>query len=107
MAYTYAELHKKTVDELREIAKGIEHDAVQGFSQMNKEHLLPALCTALEIDVHAHHEAVGIDRPAVKAQIRALKAERDQALAARDHQGLKRVRRKIHRLKRVIRAATA
>ena len=42
MAYTYEELKGKTVQELREIAKDVKHDAVQGFSQMNKEHLLPA-----------------------------------------------------------------
>ena len=46
MAFTFEELKHKTVVELREIAKGIEHDAVQGYTQMNKEHLLPALCKA-------------------------------------------------------------
>ena len=59
MAYTYQELHGKTIDELREIAKSVEnHDAVQGYSQMNKQHLLPALCKALGIDTREHH--VGI-----------------------------------------------
>jgi hypothetical protein len=37
---TYEDLKKKTVAELREIAKGLTHDAVQGYTQMNKDHLL-------------------------------------------------------------------
>jgi len=45
MAYSYEELKGKTVAELREIAK----DVVGGSSQMNKDHLLPALCKALDI----------------------------------------------------------
>ena len=44
MAYTYEQLHVMTVAQLREIAQGIEHEAVQGFSTMHKDHLLPALC---------------------------------------------------------------
>ena len=47
MAYTFHELRGKTIDELREIAKGVENqDAAQGYSQLNKEHLIPALCKA-------------------------------------------------------------
>jgi len=106
MAHTYAELKKKTVEDLREIAKGLEHEAVKGYSQMNKEHLLPALCKALGIEAHAHHEVVGVDKAAVKARLHKLRAERDQALAAHDHKQLKAVRRQMHRLKRRIRAAT-
>ena len=104
MAYTYHELKVKTIAELREIAKGVENqDAVKGFSQMNKEHLLPALCQALGIPTHEHHEAIGIDKSALKAKIRALKAKRDEALAAHDHDQLKNVRRQIHRINRDIR----
>src|SRR5687768_5709201 len=99
MAYTYHELKLKTIAELREIAQTVEnHDAVQGFSQMNKEHLLPALCQALGIPTHEHHDAVGIDKPALKAKIRALKVQRDAALTAHDHDTLKNVRRQIHRV---------
>ena len=42
MTHTYEALKKKTIAELREIAKDIEHEAVQGYTQLNKEHLLPA-----------------------------------------------------------------
>ena len=42
MAPTYHELKEKTLAQLREIAKGIQDERVQGHSQMNKDHLLPA-----------------------------------------------------------------
>lgn len=110
MAYTYEELKKKTVDELREIAKGIENDAVKGYTQMNKEHLFPAICKALGIDTHVHHPhavKAGVDKSGLKVRLRALKAERDKALQARDHAQLKSVRRQMHSLNRKLRAATA
>jgi hypothetical protein len=106
--HTYEELHKKTVAELREIAKGIEHEAVKGYTQMNKDHLLPAICTALGIDIHKHphHEALGIDKKAVKDQLKVLRAERQKAIDAGDHVQLKSICRKYHRLNRKIRAAS-
>ena len=108
MAHSYEELKKKTIAELREIAKGVENqDAVQGFSQMNKEHLLPALCKALGIDTHGHHHVEGIDKPAIKAKMRELRKQRDAALEQHDHDTLKSVRRQIHRLNRQIRAHVA
>ena len=100
---TYHELKLKTLAELRDIAKGIEHDAVHGYSQMNKDHLLPAICKALGIDTFEHHEAHGIDKPAIKAKMRALKAKRQAALDAHDHDLLKNIRRQIHRMNRDIR----
>lgn len=106
MAYTYDELKHKKVEELREIAKGLQHDAVRGYTQMNKEHLLPALCHALGIDTHAHHEVVALDKGGLKKRIRELKSERDAALAAHDHQRLKQIRRELHRCNRRIRAAS-
>ncbi len=106
MAHTYEELKGKTIAELRDIAKDVHHDAVQGFSQMNKEHLLPALCQALGIDTHEHHAAHGIDKARMKATIRELKKKRDQALEAHDSAQLKDVRRHIHHLNRQIRAHT-
>ena len=106
MAMTFEELKSKTVADLRELAKGIDHDAVKGYSQMNKEHLLPALCTALGIDTHAHHQVVGIDKASLKARLHQLKAERAKALEAGDHAQLRAIRRKYHRLNRDIRAHT-
>jgi DNA-binding IclR family transcriptional regulator len=106
MAYTHQELKHKTLAELRDIAKDIEHEAVQGYSQLNKEHLVVALCKALNIDMHVHHDVVGIDKAAIKSRIKALKAKRDAAIAAHDHAQLKNTRRSIHRLKRQIHKAT-
>jgi len=106
MAYTYHELKEKTVADLREIAKGIEHEAVEGATQMNKDHLLKALCTALGIDMHEHHQVVGIDKAAIKMKIRDLRKKRDEILASQDRSQLHGVLRQIHSLKRTIRRAT-
>jgi len=105
MAYTFEELKHKTVADLREIAKNTDHEAVQGYTQMNKEHLLVALAKALGIQ-HEHHSVVGVDKSSIKARIRQLKTQREAALNAHDHAQLKMVRRTIHRLKRQIHKAT-
>jgi hypothetical protein len=105
MAYTYKELKHKTVAELREIAAGIQHEAVQGHTQMNKEHLLKALCTALGIDIHEHHEVKGVDKSSIKLKIRALKQERDKAIAAHDSKQLQAIRRRIKNMKKKLRKA--
>lgn len=106
MAHTYEELKEKTIAELREIAQGVESEHVQGYSQMNKDHLLPALCRALGIDLHEHHAVKGIDKSAIKTKMRELKKRRDEALEAGDHAELRSVRRQLHRLNRQIRAHT-
>lgn len=105
MEHTFEKLKHMTVVELREIAKGIEHEAVQGYTQLNKEHLLVAISKALGI-THEHHDVVGVDKASIKARIRDLKKKREEALAAHDHAQLKVVRRTIHRLKRQIHRAT-
>jgi hypothetical protein len=104
MAHTYHELKGKTVAELREIAKGIQHDAVQGYSQMNKDRLLPALCRALNIGMAEHHEARGIDKPAIKAKMRELRKKRADAVESHDHVVLKNIRRQLHSLNHQIRS---
>ena len=104
MPHTYEELKSKTVEDLRNIAKGLDHEAVKGFSQMNKAHLLPALCKALGLDTYVHHHAEGIDKPAIKAKMKDLKRQRDAALEAHDPERLKSVRRQLHHLNRQIRA---
>ena len=88
MAYTHNELKHKTLAELRDIAKDIEHEAVQGYTQLNKEHLIVAICKALGIEMHEHHEVVGVDKAAIKTRIKALKTKRDAALTAHDHKQL-------------------
>lgn len=105
MSYTYEQLHEMTVSQLREIAQGVQHDAVKGFSTMHKEKLLPALCHALGIEAHAHHVAVGINKSAIKTQIRKLKVDREAALTAKNYEQLKDVRHKIKMLKKKLRKA--
>lgn len=106
MAHTYEELSRMTALQLREIAKDIEHDALHGFSTMHKDKLLPALCTALGVEAHVHHDVVGIDKAKVKAEIRSLKAKRTEALEKKDRETLRMIRRRIHHLKRRIRKST-
>ncbi|MEJ2634157.1 MAG: hypothetical protein P8184_02565, partial [Calditrichia bacterium] len=101
----YEDLKKKNVAQLREIAKGIQHEAVQGYTQLNKEHLLDAVCSALNIDTHVHHVAVGIEKSAIKAEIRKLKKLRDEFIAARNYLELKSVRCEIRKLKKKLRKA--
>src|SRR4026209_2565973 len=98
---TYEQLRHKTLAELREMAKGSEHEAVQGYSQLNKEHLIVALAKALGIQ-HEHPDVVGSDKSSIKVRIRELKTQRAAAIEAHDHAQLKTVRRTIHRLKRRI-----
>lgn len=103
MAYTHHELREKTIVELRDIAKDVQHEAVQGYTQLNKEHLIVALCKALNIPMHERHVVVGIDKAAVKAKMKALKATVAAAIEAGDAAKLKALRRQIHGLNRQIR----
>ncbi len=107
MSHSYDDLKGKTVAELREIAAGLDHEAVKGYTQLNKDHLLVALCKALGIEAHEHHHhLVGVDTAGIKARIRELKKKRDAALAAKNHDELRGILRRIHDLKRGIRRAT-
>lgn len=102
MTYTFPELKHKALAELREIAAGIT-PAVQGYTQMNKDHLFEAICKALNIDMHVHHVATGIDKPAVKSKIREWKKKRDDALASRDRGALRAALDQIHHFKHELR----
>lgn len=104
--HSYHSLKKLNVKDLREIAKGIEHEAVQGYTQLNKDHLLEAICKALDIDMHEHHHAVGVNKAKIKSEIKKLKQKRDEAAAAGNHAQHKFTLRTIHRLKRKLHKAT-
>ncbi len=106
MAHTYEDLKAKTVAQLREIAAGIDHEALKGYTQLNKDHLLVALCKALSIEMHAHHEVKGINKTEIKTQIQEFKKKRDAALVAGDHDQHKTALRRIHHLKRELHKAT-
>ena len=107
MTHTYDEFKHKTVVQLREIAKENEaaHESLKGYTQLNKDHLITALCKTLNIPMHAHHEAHGINKSELKSKLKALKQEREKALAEHDHAKLKNIRRHVHYLNHQIRRA--
>jgi len=105
MEYTWEKLHKMRVSELRDIAATLDHEAVEGYTQLRKEDLLPKLCHALGIEEHAHHEVVGLNKTKIKQDIRKWKVERDKALESKDKGKLKHARREIHHLKVKLRKA--
>jgi hypothetical protein len=105
--YSYDDLISMPVAKLREIAEGVESSEVQGYATMHKEDLAVALCKAWGIEARTVKKVVGIDKQEIKGKIQELKKKRTAALEANDHTELKRVRRKIHRLKRKMRKAMA
>lgn len=105
MDYTFKDLKSKTVAQLKEIAKDIEHEAVKGYTQLTKDNLIKAICEALGIDTFEHHEVKGLNKAQIKAQIKKLKVQRNKALEAHDHKELKGVRTQIKKLKKTMRRA--
>ena len=106
MSYTFESLKAMTLADLREIAKGLDQEEVKGWSQMNKEHLLPLVAKALHIDTHLHTHVEGIDKATLKAKLHQLKRDREQAVSDGDAKRLKAIRRERHNLNRQIRAHT-
>ena len=107
MPKTYEELKKMTVAQLREMASEMDSEALKGYTQLNKEHLIEAMCKAMGIETRVHHEVVGLNKGTIKSRIKALRKRRNEALESRNHKELKDVRRQIHRLKRKIHRATS
>jgi hypothetical protein len=106
MEYKYHDLKEKTLAELKEIASKIEHEAVKGYTQLNKEHLLSAICKALNIEEREKHEVVGINKQALKSAIKKLKLKRDQALKDDKKKDYKDAVEQITRLKHKLRKST-
>jgi hypothetical protein len=93
----YRDLRKKSLDELRDMAS----QYTEGVALLKKEQLIELLCT--ELGIKKKVQAEGVDIPAIKQQIRALKVKRQEFLEGKDGVHLKRTRRKIRALKRRIR----
>ncbi len=106
MEFTFKELKKKRIAELREIAAEMDSKEVEGYTQLTKDQLLKAVCKALKLDTHEQHEVVGLDKAAIKQQIRSLKKKRDKALEAHNKIELKEIRTKIKNFKKQLRRAT-
>ena len=96
----YHDLQKMTVVRLREIAQS--YDDLEGVVAMSKGQLVDVLARKKGIEI-PHKVVVGLDKPAIKAQIRELKKARDAALSAKDAEQLRRTRRKLHRLRHHLR----
>jgi len=94
------ELAKMKITELREMAK--EKTSLSGVTGLHKDQLVEALAKELGID-KPHKVAHGEEKTKLKAAIRALKAERDQAISSKNAETLRRTRVKIHRVKRQLR----
>lgn len=97
------DLEKMTVTKLREEVG--KFDDVKGVSGMKKDKLIDIMCEKL--DIHRPEKTVvGIDKAVLKARMRALKAERDKAAAAHDHEALANIRKRIKTYRRSIRKHT-
>ena len=105
MEHTYEALKEMTVAQLRDLASTLDHEAVQGYTQLNKEHLLPAICKALGIDAHQHHSAAHVEKNMIKAKMRELKADAEEARRAGDHEKLHELRRAHHHLNHALRTS--
>lgn len=94
-------LEKMTVKDLRDIAKEITD--IVGVHGMNKGDLIAAIKEARGITDET--KKCSTDVRQTKAQIKALKEQRNQALAANDSKKATIYRRKISRLKKKTRQA--
>src|SRR4030095_5856062 len=101
---SYEDLKKKTVAEIRDMAKSLTHEAVQGYTQMNKEHRLRALCKTLAIEHVHHHVEAGFDKSKLKMRMKMLRVERDKALETQNSAKLKVIRTELHTLNHRIRS---
>lgn len=92
------DLEKMTVVKLREEAHKFE---VKDALGMDKEQLIDLLCEKYGIH-RPEKKVVGVDKAALKARIRALKARRAEAMAKQDHQTLDDIRMRLKRYRRKI-----
>jgi hypothetical protein len=92
-----------TIGRLREMAQ--EFNDLEGVTGMSKEKLVDVLARKKGIEI-PHKVVVGVDKGTMKARIRELKKTRDAALDAKDHEQLRRTRRKLHRLRHQLRRAS-
>ncbi len=95
-------LEKMTATELRAVAKEIE--GITGAHGMNKSELLDAIRQAKGIEVQGKQKDVSYVRD-LKAKIKGLKQQRQEALDAEDSAKADRLRLRISRLKKKTRRA--
>lgn len=105
------DLEAMTTPKLRELALE-KYPEIKGVSGLKKEEIIEAVI-AEEIRLGLHTKVAGAaarKEPGVaelKAKIRALKADRDKALEAKDRAGRAAARAQIKRMKRRVRKLKA
>lgn len=95
------QLEKMTVVKLREEA--LKHPELKGVHGMGKAELVRALKQVLSLPTDEKPKAGEPTVKDLKHRIRAVKADREKALAAKDKASLVGARKQIKRLKRRIR----
>lgn len=100
------ELERLTVLKLRELALE-RYPEIKGVSGMTKEEIIEAIIAEeVRLGLRPKEERKAKKPPVaseLKARIRLLRKERDQALVLKDHERLTKVRAEIKRLKRKLR----
>jgi hypothetical protein len=103
------DLQKMTVVKLRE--EGLKHPGITGVYAMDKGQLIEALAELYGIDIaaaaRAAREQFAADKTTLKRDIRALKEQRDTALAAHDAAQVQQTRLNIKKRKRTLRRLAA
>ncbi len=104
------DLEKMTATELREYALK-NHPDITGVHALKKEELIVAIKKARGEEVQEvpkKKKAAGkvkLDKKGMKEKIRALKAEKEKALQAKDRKALVRLRKRIKKYKRMTKRA--
>jgi hypothetical protein len=103
------DLEKMTATELRDYALK-NHPDITGVHSMKKEELVVAIKKARGEEVKETKKKkvkakVKVEKKALKEKIRALKAEREKFLQAKDLKALARLRKKIKKYKRMTKRA--
>ncbi|MGE5254420.1 MAG: Rho termination factor N-terminal domain-containing protein [Planctomycetaceae bacterium] len=106
-----ADLEKMTATELRDYALK-NHPDITGVHAMKKEELVVAIKKARGEEVKETKKKkvkakAKVEKKALKEKIRALKAEREKILQAKDSKALARLRKKIKRYKRMTKRAVS
>ena len=103
------DLQRMTVVKLREEA--LKHGSITGVYAMDKGQLLRALAEVFGIDMEAAaraaREQFAADKTTLKREIRALKGQRDTALASHDAEQVQGIRQGIKKRKRMLRRLAA
>ena len=97
-------LEKMTVTDLREMAKEIPE--ISGVHGMKKEELIAAIKKSKGI-VDEPVKKADVSLVEIKKKIKAIKAQREAAIAAKDKKMATVYKRRISRLKKKSRRATA